>query len=793
MDNTELIQIFWTEVCEYIEHMNAMIMTLEMSTPDVDAGNFVENLRELNRLAHSMKGAARSVGIGEVEQLGFHMEEIFDASLKRGLALTPEICDLLYDALDLVQQRADGEDVPPDALEEVIGNLEGVIKNADLPGTDVVHIDEPAETQEALPPTNGNHHPSDEFPMVTTGNGAALALTPEPPSTEETIEVPTTQPTTALPQLLRPTEETVRVAVEKLDKLMAQSSELLVTRLQSEERRHNISDLRRRYGKWAREWRSVRAAYIRLARRLQDESASEDLRLLFDFLETNQRYLQETNREINALSGAVAGDAMRLSTLTDELQNSISSLRLVPFESILGNIQRVLRDAARETGKEVHLDVIGGQTEIDKTVLESLKNPIMHLIRNAVDHGIEPAAERQQIGKPDNGWIYLTVETRGSEIIVYIGDDGRGIDVERVRESAVANGIITETAAAALSDDEARALIFRPGLTTRDEVTPISGRGVGMDVVRTRVEGLRGRVSVMSEMGRGTTFVLSVPVSLTRIRSVLLTVGGEQYAVPALSVQRMERLPLDAAYTAEGRTVVNIGEHTYPLVALGPMLGAPPRQGKKTVLRVVVLTVGDRQVAFEVDDLTSERELVLKPLGPELENTRYVSGAALLGGGDVIIVLDANDLVRAATGTDMPELVDGEDPIDAAMPDATLVRLRVLIADDSITTRTLEKNILETAGCDVRVAFDGVQAWEQLAEHDFDVVVSDVEMPRMNGFELTERIRSSPAHRHLPVILLTSLNKPEHKEAGLNAGADAYLIKSRFDQDELLRTIQSVL
>ena len=599
--------------------------------------------------------------------------------------------------------------------------------------------------------------------------------------------------------LMRPVDDTVRVAVDKLDKLMAESSELLVTRLQSEDRRASINKLRRLYTRWAREWRAVRAAYVRLSRRLQHEEVSDDLRILLEFLETNQKYLTDTARRVNALVGAVTNDNMQLTMLTDEIQNSISSMRLVPFDTIVGNLQRALRDAARQTGKEVYLDVVGGNTEIDKTVLDRLKDPIMHLIRNAVDHGIEDVQTRVDARKAPSGWVFLTIESRGSEIQIHIGDDGRGVDPDGVRVAAVERGLMTASAAANLNDDEARALIFHPGLTTRSRVTAISGRGVGMDVVRTRVEGLRGRVGLVSEAGKGTTFTLSVPVSLTRIRSVLLRLGTEQYAVPALSVQRMVRLPKDAAYTVEGRSVVNIGEQTLPLVSLGEMLHTPVirEQSQPEGLAVLVLSAGDRQVAFAVDDLLSERELVLKPLGAELEHTRYVSGAALLGSGEVIIVLDANDLVRGAFGSTVAPVASGGRGNTAPRTSTVTVpqvrRLRVLIADDSITTRTLEKNILETAGYDVSVAYDGVQAWEMLTEHEYDVVVSDVEMPRMDGLDLTRRIKSYPATRHIPVVLLTSLQKPEHRNAGLSAGADAYLVKSKFDQGDLLRTIQSVV
>lgn len=814
MDDTEILKLFWTEVREYLDILNSNVMALETSRTDDDAGIFVERLRELNRVAHSMKGAARAVGIHEIEKLGHNMEEIFEASLKRGLALTPEICDTLYDAIDLVQTAADGDTIEPEVLNEVVGQLTAIATTN--------HAPPDALRDTSTQPTNPRR--SDTFQAIAsqTTNGAAEAKPPTTGSPQETPIVtqeiiaprPEDDPivnigdshsappetpspavmTQTLTTLMRAVDETVRVEVGKLDILMQEASELLVTRLQSEERRREIDTLRRLHGRWTKEWRAVRAAYIRLGRKLQNEETDEDLRVLMAFMEANQRYLTTAARDLNLLSHSLAGDNMRLGTLTDEIQESISSLRLVQFDTIMGSIQRTLRDAARETDKEVFLDVIGGTTEIDKSVLEHLKDPIMHLIRNAVDHGIETPDERIAVGKPPTGWVYLNVETRGSEITIHVGDDGRGIDAQKIRQTAVRMGVITETTAQTISDEEARILIFHAGLTTRKKVSAISGRGVGMDVVRDRVESLRGRIKLSSKPGEGTITTLSVPVSLTRIRSIMLKVSGERYALPALSVQRMDRLDREVIFHAQGRPVIKIGDRTVPLINLGDMLNVPVSRKPPTdhLLRVVVLSAGEREVAFEVDELISERELVLKPLGVELDNTRYVSGAALLGSGEVVIVLDANDLVRGAIGSSLPPR-----RTRTIMPQATTEtrsgKLRVLIADDSITTRTLEKNILETAGCDVRVAVDGMQAWETLSEYPFDVVISDVEMPRMDGLALTRRIKDSENTKHIPVILLTSLSKPEQREAGLSAGADAYLVKSRFDQNELLRTIESVL
>jgi len=589
---------------------------------------------------------------------------------------------------------------------------------------------------------------------------------------------------------MRPVEESVRVTVSKLDKLMAEATELIVARMRGEERLADVQALRRNMMRWQREWRSVRSAYIRLVRRLQDhEIEGGELPILFKFLETNQRYLQEMTRRLALLGQSMAQDALHVTMLSDQLQEEIDSMRLIPFETLVSGYQRIVRDLSRDMGKQIQFEVVGAFVEIDKTVLEALKDPLMHLLRNSIDHGIETPQDRERAGKSPVGRITMSVEQRGSEIILAVSDDGQGIDADKVRRAIVKNKLLTQAEADALSEEEARFYIFQAGLSTNDAVTTISGRGFGMDIVRDRVEGLRGRINLESQTGHGTTITLNMPVSLTRIRCILAQLGDEQYAIPSVVVERMEKLRRADVFTAEGRDMVVMNGQPVALLSLGAVLRVPTLAGVDEEVSVLLLRSANRLIAFEVDSLISEQELVLKPLGHELSRARFVAGAALLGDGNVVIVLDANDLVRAASGGVMPRrrhTINSPTHVKQR-------RVRVLVADDSITTRTLEKNILETAGFDVYVAIDGAEAFSMLAEQDFDLVISDVEMPNMNGLELTAQIKSTAQYREIPVILLTSLAKPEQREAGLRAGADAYLVKSQFDQGELLATIQSVL
>ncbi len=802
--DSELMQIFRIEVDEHLTHLNDALLQVEM----MEGGEKLTLLREMNRMAHSMKGAARAVGFGLIETVSHYLEEIFHGVLNQGKALTPDTADALYDGLDLIQNALNGAETNQDVLVDVLANLERI-----------AHLDRSPDIRVPIPDTHKTSDSSelpvitvpelldihaadtDELPaVVAPSDGEDLTKTPtrefsaRPPAGRppvpmmtSTMDTSTVTPT----MMLRPAEETLRVAVAKLDHLMAEASELLVAKMQAETRQRGLNDIRRIHARWRREWRTVRTAYIRLARRMQEDRREmpAEMATLFKFLQANEDYLAEASRALTTLAQTQAQDNMHLTTAADGLQSTVASLRMMPFETITSGFQRMVRDLARDTDKQVFLEVIGAQVDIDKTVLDALKDPLMHLLRNAVDHGIEQPAKREAKGKSPVGRVTIIVEQRGSELILRVRDDGNGIDVTRIRRKAVMKNLLTEAEAIALSDEDARMLIFQSGFSTSDQVTAISGRGLGMDIVRSRVESLRGRISIQSELGEGTTFTMNVPVSLTRIRAILLRVGDEQYALPSVMVARMEALPRSAIFTAEGQTMVMLNQRPMPLISLGLLLDIPSTGVEQEVITIVAIETGEKAVAFEVDTLYSEMELVLKPLGPELANVAYVAGAALMGSGEVIIVLDGSDLVRATTGTGLPLRRQNVARTIKSAPR----RMRVLVVDDSITTRTLEKNILEAVGFEVHVAIDGVEALAILTEFTPDVIISDVEMPNMNGLELARRVKSHPHTRDIPLILLTSLAKPEQREEGLRAGADAYLVKSQFDQNELLETIQSVM
>jgi two-component system chemotaxis sensor kinase CheA len=409
----------------------------------------------------------------------------------------------------------------------------------------------------------------------------------------------------------------------------------------------------------------------------------------------------------------------------------------------------------------------------------------VHLLRNAIDHGIEPATVRSAAGKPETGCITLAAAIRGGRVEVIVKDDGRGLDLGAIRDQLRQRGL-------GVSDDETNLVehIFSGGFSTAPKVTTVSGRGVGLEVVKTSMQSLRGTVAVTFEPGRGTCFTLRAPLTLTAVRALSVEAGGRTFAIETTGVDRILRIGADDVESIEGREAVMLDGRPAGVVTLAELLGVPERPASTIAERrpAVVLADGARRAAVVVDDIRAERDIVIRPLGRRLRRIRFVTGASLLPDGNVALILSCADIVDGVRTLSSPASVAQSMTVAQEAQSR-----RLLLVDDSVTTRTLEKSILEGAGYEVMVATDGVEAWQMLIERGADLVVSDVEMPRMDGFALTETIRRSNQFRELPVILMTARDNEADRAQGLKVGANAYLFKSAFDQRELLATIGQIL
>lgn len=468
------------------------------------------------------------------------------------------------------------------------------------------------------------------------------------------------------------------------------------------------------------------------------------------------------------------------------MDEEVRRARLVTFSQAVQPLERVVRDLAKEKGKEVDLVVQGASLELDRSILEGLKDPLLSLVRNSVDHGIETPDERRRAGKSERGRILVAAALAGSRVEVSVADDGAGVDLSAVRECARRRGLPVPE-----DENDVSRLLCEPGFSTAASVTAISGRGVGLDIVKSRVEALHGTVELAFEAGRGLRVLLTLPATLTTIRALLVSAGGETLVLPGTNVVRLLRLAPAELRTLGGREVVvaqapQLGQ-PIPIFSLARVLGLPAREATRTGGKLNAVVIGTRtQAAFAVDEILAEREILVKPLGRRLEGLRSVAGATILETGRVALVLNAAEIARAALeGPAAAGLA-----VQAAGPAA---KKRIILADDSVTTRSLERAILESAGYEVLTAVDGEEAWRIVQERRADLVVSDVDMPRMDGIALCRAIRGSKRYRELPVVLVTSLDSEQDKVRGADAGADAYIMKSGFDQRDLLSTVASLL
>ena len=585
----------------------------------------------------------------------------------------------------------------------------------------------------------------------------------------------------------------VRVSLAKLDTLLTESGELAVTQLRIAQRLEELRGLQRQLERWQRDMTRTRSARARL-RRAHAHTPGRDAEGLLRAAEHADQEVVSILQRTRELVGDLSQNTAHLATVANAIGQQVMAIRLLPAGTVFSPLERLVRDLSRQMGKEARLEVSGTETEIDRRILDELRDPLMHMVRNTVDHAIEPPAERAQAGKPPHGTLKLSAVQRGDRVQIVVEDDGCGLDVEGIRATAVRRGLLSAERANALDTPALIELIFHPGFSTRGTVSEVSGRGVGLDVVREQVNKLGGDIDVRTTRGRGTVFTITVPLTLATTRVLLVEDCGQTYAVPSSNIERTGRVRASDLHQLEGRLAVQIDGRAVPVVELSTVLSTS-RAGVTHTPDVwrpfFVLPQGNRAVAVLADRLVDETELVVKPLSAPLTRVRHVGGAAVLGTGHVVVILNPSDVFKSAAGNlDRAPRLAAAEPLVAQ---AEKPKHRVLVVDDSVMTRTLERTILEAAGYTVVVATDGAHALEILDQTAVNAIVSDVEMPRMNGFELTAAVRQDERWRHLPVVLVTSLDSPDHVERGASAGADAYIVKGRFDQNDLLQTVGRLL
>jgi two-component system chemotaxis sensor kinase CheA len=753
----KLIAGYRAEQDDHIAQITEGLLALEQGR-----GDPVGLLEHVFREAHSLKGAARALGLTVIEQLAHGIEDLLSAVRGASGVPTPEHTDLILRSLDACGTA-----------------LAGVEAGESTPGLASLELVRALQTaQQALAGAPAGAAEAGPEARVANGPGAPGVAAPAEPE----------------PALV-PGSQTIRVAVAKLDALMEHMGEVVLAEIRAQQRLVDIAALQRLVSDWQQQWLQMTLAQHYLPETTSDPAVAPWL----EFLERNRDSLGLLALQINALERQFNSDHMRLALVADALDDEVKRVRMLPLATITESFPRMVRDLARAGGKEVTLRLVGTAHELDKRVLERIKDPLVHLLRNAVDHGVEQPAVRARQGKPSDGLVTLAASTEGRHIVLRVSDDGAGLDLAAIGQRAVDRGLISPESLAEAGDEQIVELIFAPGLSTSPIISDVSGRGVGLDVVRHNLEELHGTVAVSFQPGHGTTFTLRLPLTLTSVHGLLVRAGGQVFALPLAVVERLLRFARESVASIEGQDAILLDERPVGLVRLADLLGLPatprPLAGAADRELAVVLNVNDgvtsagKRLALLVDELIGEQEIVMKRLTGPLVRVAGISGVTVLGTGHAVLTLNAVDLLRLAARA------TARTPVTSLLAEqAQRRRKTILVVDDSVTTRSLERNLLSAAGYHVRLAADGDEALASLVtEGPPDLVITDVLMPRLDGFTLTARLREDPRFRELPVILVTSLDTPADKARGVAVGADAYIVKGDFDQSNLLATIEQLI
>ena len=764
-DMKEIMEDFLIEAFELIEQIDHDLVELEANPEDL------ELLNRIFRVAHTVKGSSSFLNFDVLTELTHHMEDVLNKARKGELKITPDIMDVVLESVDMMKGllesiRDNGSDAAAGIdIKNICASLtqisEGEAPSAASEAPAAAPVPEPvkepepaAPAEEAAPEVSdaelsklsdseveaeierllkvrkaedqarraskGIAPKSPEEIAPATSAAPAPAAKPAPSRERDADKkVPAASSNSAVAQ-----EQTIRVEVKRLDHLMNLIGELVL----GKNRLLKIyDDVEERY--------------------------------------EGEKFLEELNQVVSSLS-----------LVTTDIQLAVMKTRMLPIAKVFNKFPRMIRDLSRELGKQIDLEISGEETELDKSIVEEIGDPLVHIIRNSCDHGIEDPETRKAMGKPEKGLVQLKAYNEGNHIVVEIVDDGKGLDADMLKAKSIEKGIITEREADAMSEKEAFGLIFKPGFSTAAKVTNVSGRGVGMDVVKTNIEKLNGIIDIESEVGKGTVMKLKIPLTLAIIQSLLVGTQEEFYAIPLASVLETVRVPIDDIYTIDGKNVLRLRDEVLSLVRLSDVFGVNKVFDGGDQTYVVIIGVAEAKLGIIVDTLVGQEEIVIKSMGDYLQNIPGIAGATIRGDGRVTLIIDVGAMMEMAK--------DIKVNIRAEMEDSTKAKekpsdYKVLIVDDSKMDRTIMQKSLEPIGVTIIEATNGVEALNIIksGEHAFDAVLIDIEMPRMDGYTLAGEIRKYSKYRTLPLIAVTSRTSKTDRLRGVEVGMTEYITK----------------
>ncbi|EAI3917759.1 hybrid sensor histidine kinase/response regulator [Campylobacter upsaliensis] len=744
-DMQEILEDFLVEAFELVEQIDHDLVELESNPEDL------ELLNRIFRVAHTIKGSSSFLNFDVLTKLTHHMEDVLNKARHGELKITPDIMDVVLESIDRMKtllnsirdngnDSAIGMDIEPicarlTAISE--GDVSAVASASEEPKVEPKEEVVPATPEPSVEPDVDVNQLSDS--EVEAEIERLLKVRKAEDQARRAQKKKSAAPTTPKPATETGGEkkvpasggggggmdQTIRVEVKRLDHLMNLIGELVL----GKNRLLKIyDDVEERY--------------------------------------EGEKFLEELNQVVS-----------QLSIITTDVQLAVMKTRMQPIAKVFNKFPRVVRDLSRELGKQIELEITGEETELDKSIVEEIGDPIMHMIRNSCDHGVEDPATRKANGKPERGVVQLKAYNEGNHIVVEITDDGKGLDAAGLKMKALEKNLITEKEAEQMTDKEAFALIFKPGFSTAAKVTNVSGRGVGMDVVKTNIEKLNGVIEIDSELGKGSTFKLKIPLTLAIIQSLLVGTQEEFYAIPLASVLETVRVPIDNIYTIEGKNVLRLREEVLSLVRLSDVFGVKQVLESGDQTYVVIIGVAESKLGIIVDTLVGQEEIVIKSMGDYLQNIQGIAGATIRGDGRVTLIIDVGAMMDMAKEIKVDIKAQLESSVKK--PKEQPSDYKVLIVDDSKMDRTLMQKALEPLGISLLEATNGVEALNivKSGEHEIDAMLIDIEMPRMDGYTLAGEIRKYSKYRNLPLIAVTSRTSKTDRLRGVEVGMTEYITK----------------
>lgn len=741
--DVSMLDLYRAEAEQQLSALSAGLVDWEAS------GQSNAQAEVLMRAAHSLKGAARIVGLEPVVRLCHVMEDIMVKVQAGEWTLSPEAMDTLFATVDFLQRLSQS------STQEIGDFAQQESENYRQCMTRLIAIRDQKEDQ------------IKSIPRTASPVAAEQETPPSPPSAVSSTGGG---------------DQVVRVSAVHLNRLMGLAAETLVETRRLDPFRSTLLRVKQSQAE-------LNSRLSNLLEMLAQQDVDVELGQQFEHLkQVAQENLNNLRQQVDTFDSF----AQRTSLLSGRLYRSVLASRMRPFSDGVQGFPRLVRDLSRSLGKKIRFIIEGKDTPVDRDILERLEAPLNHIIRNACDHGLETPEERLRQGKEETGSITLAARHHSGVLVIEIRDDGRGIDVERIRTKILDRQLVTPEMAASLSDEEVLDFLFLPGFSTADKLTEISGRGVGLDVVNSMMQAVGGQVRISTRLGEGTTFHLQLPVTRSVIRALLVDINGEPYAFPLSRITRTLRLPLKSIQCIEGRHYFELEGSNVGLVSSRAALGlADQPVAHREQIDIVVVNDRNHLYGIEVDHLAGETDLVVRPLDARLGKVPGISAAALSEEGHPILILDVEDLVAS-----IDKLLAGGKVLQSSRTEAgadTVLRRRVLVVDDSLTVRETERQLLENAGYEVEVAIDGADGWNAVRLGRFDLVVSDIDMPRMNGFDLVKKIKEDSRLKHLPIIIVSYKDREEDRVRGLEAGADYYLTKSSFQDDTFLEAVRDLI